>query len=365
MTDQLYHQPLPREAQLSRSQQRRAQLAAQGRVDSDLAAVTQVSADPGQRLLRGQFRGVYAEMMATEIESLFASDGIETVPFFRRGGGPVDGYYSLENVSLDPPTAPKSAVQQYDGRLTRKGSRDSHYRAIFCSPTSVSNLYGGLTEALVGLSTRASDVRWHNPDDGTTTAASAVATNAGTNSNYNIYDALAPGFDRPVLVYQIDYPDEYGTDVRVWDDRNRNFSETINNNTGATVKPAWERVFTTDRQFDGDLHVDTGAIELIFGNTLSVNGGSLNSSSYSLTDWALLTIDQARVIVRATFSDGSNSTPLDFRCVRGRDAIQITETPNTLFTSNDLKDKFDPIAAAEGDTAAAETGIIPRTEVDG
>lgn len=398
MPEYLYTEPIPTNSRRQLEQRRRTQLVAEGKLDSDVPTVTQVSPDAGERLLVGQHRGVFARKLATEMEELFAASGVETVPFYDPDGGQQDGYYALSNVSLTTPNGEQAGTaseygQTFDGVLRREGTRASHYRSVATTVQAVDNPFGSGTDATVAISARADDVQWYDSGTGATESATVQQTVTGEHGDLDVYDTTEPSFDSPTLLYDLALAQQASADMTVWDTLGRDKtvvideadSDTVGSATvgsatvsgETTVTPAWQRVFVTDHETDGTLVIDSERLRLHFEternrlvaerwNDTDANWDlvQLGTSSWRLQGVDIRRVGLARVVALVTFSDGSSSHTLRLDVGRGDRSGLWTVPTNGSSPPQGLIDRLDPIAQTT-DTATAEAaGIVERTEVE-
>jgi len=396
MTDTLLHAvAIPSDSQTDTGAQRRTKLAKQGVLQSDVPSTETVSAQPGQRRISGQVRGRFAVIHARMIEELLSSS-IEVVPYAGDGEKTeVDGYYAPEDVNRGPLDPREERLQQFDGTLTPKGTRRSHWRAIRTNTQPVTNPFGSASTPEIGLTVRANKVRWFNETDGSLEDATVQRTVDGEHDQLNIYDASAASFDSPTLIYDIAYDQEYPTDCRVWDTYGRPKEYRATDDGGATVGNAtvgsatvssetivesqWQRVYVTDHEWNGDIVLETDRLRLTIDQPEDVlrayrynpDDGQYTVVQLGQSDWRLYDIDLtgvglANIEAQLEFENASSGARhnLNLSLVRGLNDGIWSKPPNEGTTPQDLIDRLDPIAADTDSVVVPEQDVIKRTEVD-
>ncbi|WP_435175662.1 hypothetical protein [Halorussus sp. AFM4] len=367
----LYTLIVPSDAQTLTRNQIQRNTATQGLLNEGTASVQSLSLDPDQKLLRGQYRGKYSELMAEEFEELFSSD-VEQVPFFAVSSqSKDDGYYTLANVDIEPVDPRTSHVHSFDGVLTKAGTRSTHHRSVATTVRQVENDMGNTQTALVGVDAGATNVRWYDNESEQTEAVSVVETRTGEKGSVDVVDALASSYDNPTLVYDLPYSDEGKVDVVVWDDHGRSKLDSDGVNS-------WQWVFATSHEFAGSAIVDNGLVRVQLDSGLSVtqwdssisswSAVSLGSSNWELDDWSLTRIGPGRVEARTRFRDPSTSPTsyfeLDMRLPRGWTLPQWVVAENEQGpTPSGLQDLLSPVADGQDYAAEASQGLVTREEV--
>lgn len=386
----LYTLAVPRDAQTSTRSELQRNLSKQGVLQSDVAAVEAVSLDPGQQILQGQYRGRYSDLMAAEFEELFDASGIEAVPFYSRSDRTqTDGYYTLENTTVQPLDPRAADVSQFDGVLTRVGSRTSHWRAVRTSPVPATNDFGTGTGAWVGVPERAQKVRWFDPVGGTIEAATVQETVPAEVQNVARYDVTEPTFSEPTLLYDLPYQYEGATDLRVWDDSNRSRFEPPDNDTVGSVTvgsatvggrgiPRWQAVFRTDHEYQGTTLVENAILRLEFDE----ERGHLRASRWSGSvgdyatvhlggsDWHLFDVDLTHIGLDHVDAQVEFESPsggffnLNMSLKRGyRNALWTVPDNESGPTPSGLITRLDPIAHPSDTDPNATQDVIRRKEV--
>lgn len=375
MTRTLYTLPLPTDAQTSTGQEHRRQLSKQGTVDGSDPVAEAVSTDPNEFTLEGQFRGRYADVMATEIEELFSAGDVREVPFFGDFDGPADGYYTLETVDVNPVHPGVDDLDQFNGRITYVGSRRSHWRALDCAPAPVENDFGSEETALVGVPATASKARWFDAVSKQREEATPIETHSAEHADVAVYDALDASFEDPTLIYDVPYDAEGPIDPMVWDDRGEGDRED-----GDGV-PQWQDVFDTRHNYVGDPVLSNGLVRLFVdedANDLTAeewDDGADEWSAVALgtSDWELFDLDITRIGIerveaQVEFWDPTASPTeyysLDMLLRSGATEPQwIRPEDETSATPSGLQDLLDPVASAHAQSAQATQTVISRAEV--
>ncbi|WP_135806217.1 hypothetical protein [Halorussus marinus] len=383
---------IPADSLTNSQGQRRQRLAKQGLLGDINGSVESISSEPNEFTVTGQYRGRFAEKLATELEELFdAGPEIGPVPFYGVDETPQDGYYSLENIDsnrVDPRTP---AAQAFDGRLTFEGTRENSRRAVSTSVAQVENDFGNDQTALVGLPESATDVWWFDVESKQTEQVSVVETRAGEHGQVDVVDALASSFENPHLIYDAALDAEWRTDIQVWDTRGHA------DKTDSNGYVQWGRVFAPSHTFAEDVIVSNRIVRLRLGESLTVeeyddSAGAwtevaLGSSDWMLDGWGVTRIGPARVVVRVRFADAI-APAIVGQAIVGESTVGTTSTNNyqdfeldavlhrgwrrphwvvpeneTPPTPSGLQDLLAPVASGSDYTAAETQGVVSREEV--
>lgn len=372
--------------QTDRNNQRRQQLASAGLLNQDGGNVEQVASEPADQRIRGHYRGRYAAKMAQELEEL-ASSGIEALPVTAledAASTSLDGYYEIESADIGPPRAATEAVQRYDLSLSKKGTRNSHWRALETNPSQVDHdeQWGNDQTELVGVPSTASKVRWYRDENSAVAPATSTTTRQAELGDVDMYDLAdgraALGLDGdqgPWLVYDVDYGAEELVDVRVWDTRGYDSKHDADGGL------QWAKLFNTQHDFAAPVILDTGVLRLEIdepnqtiaaqewdASTSAWTDVTLtNDSAWTLFDADLVEIGMTRAEAQLTFSDGSELFALDAIVERGADVVLFAnpqaEDPNPEPIPQGLLDWLDPIAASTVYDTGASKGLVSRQEV--
>lgn len=344
----LYRQSVPKDTQLQARGQGSRRVQTSGSVAENSAGVTQgIAVNPqGQRLEVG-LKGAGAARIVESYAELFDAGGITSVAYYGTGQRtPTDGYYVLEGVESEPVIRGNGDGGNVVGRLRRKGSRKSHWRAVPTNPYSgyTSNLNDGFTRARVVVPSTATKVRWSNRDGATeeaTAISAGVATEFGT---VDIYDALDSSYEsgtsNATLVYDLPYVHTGKHDAKVWDDRG-NASKT-----DADGVLQWQKVYRSDHVFEGAAVVDTGRLRVYLDDeaqtitaeawdsgTSSWSAVSLGTSDWVLYDTDIVGINQCRVDAQLEFSNTDGTDAIQFYrydtvAHRGKAGLMFKDPPD-------------------------------------
>ena len=385
MARTLYALRVPDSALEKPSQSQSLQIASNSPLNSDAPEVDTLGADPGSRPLAGVVAGKYSNMIAREFEELFSATGIEVVPWYGDREDQTDAYVALEDVTLEQSTAQESRLQRFDGRLSLAGTRDSHYRALYCSPQQVDNPFGSGTDARAAIPRDAYNEVWWDHVTGSKVNASPERVVWGEHTYIDIHDARN-GLDNPVLLYEIPYEDEWQADVTVWDTYNRDkaINETVNGSV-QTIDPAWQRCFVSSHEFIGHPVVKNENLKLEFNidtkDYSSVNdelvayrwdGSNETYSQVSLgaSDWRIRSIDFERIGVERVTAQtewlntaNDDTHRLDMNVWRGEDNALFTVPDNGTAPPSGLVTRLDPIAAGYEWVSGQVSDIVAKSEV--
>jgi len=195
-------------------------------------------------------------------------------------------------------------------------------------------------------------------------------------------------YSQPALVHSLPYRREQYGDMRVWDTRGVQQFETDGGTVGdATVGDAsvgteillWAKCFSPQREYSGEVVVDTGRLRVRISNDRTVLRAErwtdaetwsrvpLGDSSWTLTDADIRRIGQVRVSIRLNFTDAESGATynLDAYLHRGLDVAQFIRAPReTTATPSGLQDLLAPIAGGDDQTPAAGLGIRLRSGVN-
>ena len=373
----LYRQAVPEQAQTRTVSQVRRELSKLAGIEGT-SSVEDLGVSPGDYVLVGEYRGKYAEVMARELEELFsADDAYATVPYFAQDGGlPEAGYYSLSNVDVGRSDPRHESVQEFDGVLTKEGTRESHRRSISVNPQQVHrNDFGNSTEALVAIPTSAENQFWYDRESKTRDAVTVASTVSGEGSQGDVDLVDAHGVSELTapfeLVYDVDYDTDGQVDVILWDDHDRAKLDSDGVNS-------WQWVFSTSHEYSGVPVVDTGRLRLSLDTTNGVQAEEYDASTESWTsvslpasDWVLhawdvVEIAPNRIQVQVEFANASSNErrALNLVARRGRRRVQwlVPESVSEP-TPQGLVDKLGPVADESVLRPQSTLGLISREEV--
>lgn len=372
---ELYSLVIPENAQtLTRSEIER-NIAKHGLLDSANTSVESVSLEPGQQVLRGQYRGRYARLMAAEVEELFDASGFSAVPFYDPDrASPEDSYYALENVDIEALDPNLDEIREFDGVLTKKGTREGKRRSVATTVKQHDNQdFGNDQTAYIGVPGEATAVEWLNAETQATESVSVVETRECEHGSVEIVDAQASSYTSPSLVYDLAYEREGKVDVVVWDDHGREKLDEDGINT-------WQWCFSASHEFAGTPRIENGLVRV----SLDTAGGleveawddaasewssvSLGSSSWEFDGWDITRITPVRVDAQCRFIDPSQnptaSYSLDMSLKRGWEWPQWIVPPGEEPpTPSGLIDLLDPVADESDYSPQGEQGLVDRTAV--
>lgn len=374
---QLYTLVVASASQTELRNQQRQELAQAGVLDQDGGVAEQLSSNPGDQTLNGVYRGRFAEKMATEIDELSSAAGFEAVPLAGIDGStPIDGYYVVEEADVRPAQAQTGNAQRYDLTLTEMGTRNSHWRAVETNRRQVDHDWGNDLDALVGVPATAGKVQWYNPDDGSKELASPVNTHSAELGDVEIYDLndgeAAVGTSNPTLLYEISYREEENTDCRVYDTRGHGSKLDTDGNL------QWQKVFSTQHDFDDELVFDTGRLRLRpdegagtleaeewdATNEVWSDVGLTQPSTTELFDVDLTSITMLRDQAQLTFDVDGSLYALDAILHAGHEDVLFAIPENESGPiPTDLQDWLSPIASTTIVDPQATKTLVSRREV--
>lgn len=346
------------------------------------SSVTSVSTNPPDFRLSVQFSGKYADRLALELSELFEAQQLQDLPLAPRNGSrESDGYYAVNNDSIERVEPQTDKLVKVDADLVKSGTRSSHRRALRCRVTQPDpgNTFGNDTTALVAAPTDASRVRWYDrsfTESAAATAVDTVTARFGDLDRYDARDVSGTLGDDPVLVYKSPSLDAEGdVDVGVWDTYG---ARNPVDNEG-TVQ--WGRVFDPahDPRSDDEFVVENGLIRLwlqdgeddqLRAERWDAAAGawsdvSLGSSNWALVETDLIEIGAAAVDAQCVFVDGSGTEyALDLRLERGYESPQwMIPSSETDPVPSGLQTLLDPIADESVYQTGASLGLVARSNL--
>ncbi|MFD1512466.1 hypothetical protein [Halomarina rubra] len=367
----VYTLVIPNSAQQAGEQRQRRAVAASNALSGSTPAVESVGSQPGERTLRGQYRGALAKKMGRELAELSSAGDVETVPIYTDTADGLRGYYALEEFGVGNVDPRFGEAVAFDGRITKKGTSQTHWRATQTNPGEVVNPLGNDLTAEVGVPAAATKVRWLDESAGKVEPATILETRSGEFGDVDVVDATASSFEDPTLIFELDYAEEGKTDPTAWDDRG------VAKLSDEDVLQ-WARVFDTGHEFEGSLVVDNGLIRLQLDETsaglseahwdgAAWSDAALgpNPDGWTLFDADLRRCGTDRVEARCEFVDDAGSFyTLNATVARGADAVRWTRPENaTKPTPTSLKDYLVPTASAIAMDAGATDVLVARDEV--
>ena len=373
MSTTVYSLVIPTVAQTAGRQQQRREIAASNALSGAVPVVESVGTRPGERTIRGQFRGRLAEVMGQELAELSSAGDIDVVPIYTDSTEPrLDGYYTLEEVSVSRVDPRNPNLIEFEGRVMRADTSRTAWRAIRTNPGEVVNPFGNDLTAEVGVPSAARKVRWLDESTGVVEPATVLETRAGEFGGVDVVDATGPTFADPTLIFELAYGQESQTDPTAWDARGVA-------KLSAEDVLQWARAFDTGHEFEGEVVIDNGLIRLHFdegdagvsearwtGSEWSSTALGPNPDGWSLYDADLRRCGTDRTEACVEFTDGSQFYTLDATVSRGADGVLWTRPQNaTAPTPTSLKEYLEPTASAIAMDAGATDGLVARTEVTG
>lgn len=378
MTAFAYLVPLPRSGRRDLSTASRRQVANNAPQQS-VPSAKPTGVEPGERTIRGFYRGAFADVLADQLEELAAasSKGLERIPVFATDAieGLSDGYYTVGSATTGPYEEQAAGkLHEYTLSLESVGTRRTHFRAVACDIVTEDNDFGsGAEEPYVGIDARAREgtVRWFDAASETLEAASPVATVTGEFGDVDLYDASTPSFDSPRLIYDLPYADEGDVDVVVWDDRGKSAK------TDADGVVQWQRVFSSGHGFAGSLVLSNRRVRLTvddIAGTIAAEAytsGSWSDVALGTSDWVpididVVTIGPAAARVQLLFENTSTGAtfPLDAFLYRGWTGVLFARTENhTGATPSGLIDLLSPIASDRLESPGPTATLVERSDV--
>lgn len=298
----LYKIPLDESAQPTEREVDQSDLAQLAALQGDESLVDQLSSNPSDVTLSGriQYGDPYAKIIASELEEI-ATSAIDTLPVFRVSDRNWEGrgYYEIQSVDVEPVHPNSDEVYQYDISLSFDDTRANRWRAIESNPRGpgedggVDHEFGNEVEAVVGIPETATKAQWYDKDSGDRKVAEPVDTVESEFGAIDLYDLEdAPWYEidseieaePPLLLYDVPYADEYGTDCRIYDTRGeaQKYVE-FDDDHRARV---WQSVFSTGHEPEGAIVLDNGVLrvwldegqvdlEVADGETYTVESGQL------------------------------------------------------------------------------------------
>ena len=341
----------------------------------DDGSVTQVGSNPGEFRVQGQYKGEGAELLAREISELAGSEAISSVAFYDDTTSiAASGYYTAEQIDNRRFRPQRSEAADFSVRLTREGTRDSHYRWLRTVRRQVDiGTFGSDATERLGIPNTATRVYWLSEDKTQYTSASSVATLTGEDGDVvALYDPTAAPSDygSPALVYQLAYEDAGNVDAAVFDTYDRDEFDADGNFR-------WQQVFQASHETEGELVFENGLVRLFVdadANTLSAEEWDTGSSAWvsrslgaangwQVYDVDLVSADPARVYAQFDFEDSDDGSlySLDAFLHRGWENVQfaIPETGSGPIPS-DLVTYLDPVASPRYTDAKGDARIIDR-----
>lgn len=379
----LYRQAIPEQAQTRNTNQVRRELSKLAGLEGT-ATVEGLGVDPGDYILEGEYRGKYAALMVQELEELFSAGKYDTVPYYAQDGSLREaGYYALANVDTSPSDPRRDSVQEFDGGLTKEGTRQSHRRRLTVNPLEIPgsgqrNDFGNAEECLVAIPSDADKRTWFETEskarEPVAVAETVQVEGVDGSLDVDLVDAYAVGLPAKFeLVYDVDYDLDGQADVVLWDDHDRAKIDDAGVNS-------WQWVFDTDHEYRGVPVVDTGRLRLyldtlggLAAETWDASTTSWTSVSLPMSDWTLHDVDvttispvkvEAQVVFRDPTQSPAGEFALNLIARRGRGVAHwLVPASVSDPTPPGLVDKLDPIADEAIVRGQESLGLIDRSEV--
>jgi hypothetical protein len=378
---------LQSDVQLNTERRQRSNLAQQGFLSTSGSRVESLTTAPGDITLSGQLRPPIpvnqVPIVAAELEELAAGDigpvALSSAEFTERRKS--DGYYHIEDGTVQPAHPERPEVQQYEVSLTRAGGRGSHYRAVRTRPQTVNSPITGSDppDVPVYYTSLSAKQQLYNPDSGAVTGLDpGTAIDSDTGNLYKETPPQASNEERLVL-----YDTSYNFDIiglYVFDDKN------FNSKTDADGNRQWQAVFDPSHDLQGTPRfvISTQRLRVyltgldspdIEAERYDAASGSWSSVSIPTTDWEILDVDLKRVGLHSTsvqvrFRD--TTTPSDVRTVNlyfsfGAESLIVGVPPTESATiPPGITDRLVPIARAadaEQTILQPERTLVPKREV--
>lgn len=398
-TKRLYLQPLPSGAQLQDVDNLQANLSQQGLLSGD-AAVEQLSQQPGDHVLQGQYRCKspgFGEMMGRELRELGASDGFGAIPFYRTDSEAADdGYYVVERADEVGPVEPQEpAIQQFRLNLSADGTHETRWTGVETTPSQVDHEYGNDTTPRIAIPDTATKRRWYDSVTGTVEpVGTPLSVEPTEHGDVAIYDVDAgetavgtDGGDRgPTLLYELSYSDAGVVDPVVWDGAGLGYGESYGEDYGGIAPKLdddgdrqWQHVFSTSHEF-GVPVLDSGRLRVyvresvgdLVAETWDDANGTWNGVGldWSTTDWQLFDADiehasPATIRTQLTFTHPTDGLyALNAALHRGWNRLQFSVPANeSAPIPTGLEDTVAPIASDQLVDPQPVRTLVRRSEV--
>jgi len=353
------------------------QQAIQALLGSDTGNVESIASDPGERPVTVEYVDEYAEVRAQELREL-ASGLSQPLPYHAVGGrSPDDRYVTVASGDVGPVDPRSGKAQRATISLRDVGTRASHWREVRTAPTQPDHPFGNSTEAPVGVPAAASKVRWYDRETRETAEPTVQTTRSSRLGDVDILDATAAPFDRPSVIFDVEYALEGETDPRAFDTRGH---AEITDENGAL---RWAKVFTPSHLYRGQAIITNGLLRLTIdeaagtisaerwdAGTSSWTDEALGDSDWEVFDADLRTIGLAQVGGKVEFVDTTQSPTqyhtLGMQLARGNeDVLWTTESG----VPGGLQTLLEPIAAEHiydpfGSLQSAPQRLRAREEVN-
>lgn len=329
----LYLTPIPDRTADNASDGVASQIQQSGILNEGGTSTINVSTDRVDFRKRGRVQDgeTLSRKVAEELDSL-SSSSYTTLPLFDSAGNTLArkrGYYEISQIDVTPAQESRDDVYEYDIRLTKAGTRESHRRAVRTNPQDVDSIDPeDPSEAVLLIPTAATDVRWYDDAEGSTPATDS-GTRSGQYADAKFYDIPDAPFNEPTLTYDLPYEADGAIDMRVYDSRDRGkFAATA---SGGQVN-TWTHVYHTGYQFDGSAVIDTGRYRVY-----------LDGDLYAASGFG----EPFRVTSTQTYTIPSGETQTDPSLIVEDGGTFIVEDGATHVTTGDSANLRSDFAAAE------------------
>lgn len=355
-----------------------AQIQQSGLIDRGNVATEKVATDAADMTVNGQLRlaEFLADKLADEFESM-AESGYEALPLFDASSASTldrkRGYYEVESAEVRPAHVTAPAAYEFTLGLTKRGSRETHWRAVKTAVETINHSGAGAGDPHIGVSNQATKAKWFDTAQGFE-VASTVGTASAEFGTLDIYDPDDASFSNPTLLYELPYTDDDGSvDVRVYDDRDEDKMVTVQTGDGTESVNRWIHAFDPAFDFEGRPVLDNGLKRVRFDDgagdldVFSWGGSSwsdesITLSSHSLFDADITRIGPAEVRVYVEAQSGSTIDPFVLSLQRGIDGVILREHNGTTIDSSILSD-FSSVMANHSEDPGPNQTLVSRTEV--
>lgn len=371
---QIYHIPIP-DADADRLESRySANVEQSGVLEGDGSFVENVATESNtiEQSGRFEFGRILSEKLATELDSL-AESNYRALPVFVDGDGESEdvGYFEIQSADVSEVHPVTNTVYTYTIELVPKGTREDSRRAVMINPEDVSTGLSTGGPAPIAAPSEATEVRWFDDAEGSVeaTPSDTVTTEYGDLDRYAYGDAP---FDTPTLIYDVPLSKDGPTDVRVYDDNDREKFSTLSDGTQVNT---WVHAYNTGFDFNGGAVIDNGLTRVYLDDTPSVSAEEydetsdswsdieLDSGDLSLKEWSIMRISPTRTRVRLVAKDEVEG---DLRNAylnmnRGVSGV-ILRQPRNESLSTKFESWFSPVASDVSEDPQPEKDLKDRGE---
>lgn len=385
----VYLTPLPNSQANTSDEGVRAQIQQSGLLQEGGTAVEKIAQDNIDLVVSGTFNfgATFSQKVADELESLSEST-YNGLPVFNpdvTGGGRNVGYYELERVDVSPAHPVNQDAFEYTAAFKFTGTRETHWSAV---QTNIENIQTGLATGsggLIGIPATAGKTKWFGVEEGTE-AATSTSTVTAEFGDVDLFDPTDTTIVNPTLLYELDYADAGGVDVRVFDDRDvSKYFRSGGQDYGAgdygagpygaaVIASRWTHAYHTSFEFEGDPLVDNGLFRVGFDEAAGevtferLIGEKWEDRTPTQTDYNLVDADFEHIspmmaTVFCEFEKTNNSTEYAvLRIQRGQTNIVLREPDNGTL-STDLETMLSPICTDDTTDVQPARTLKSRNEV--